>query len=199
VIPGFPTRRDGATKGATTTNGGTTNGGAAATNDGAAGGGPGDTASQHAHGDFTEEGPTEGRGSVWAAITSFFGGLTRRQWLTYGGIAGGFFLVVLAGITIFELAIGKPLSSAVSGGHATGSTLGNVFGGHSSSPKPTTHPASTSSATPTASSTPTPSAGTSSGAPTPSAGTPSPSTVPSATPTTGTGAARSTAGATPTP
>ena len=185
--------------------GGPTNSGAA--NGGAAnGGGPDDTASQHAHGNLTGEDPTgptgdppaltEGRGSIWAAITTFFGGLTRRQWLTYGGIAGAFFLIVVAAITIFELAIGKPLDQAVSGGHGSGTTVSNLFG-HSATRKATTHPTSTPSATPTGSTpvSPTPSAGTSSGTPTPGASVApsSPSAVPSATPSTGSsGAARST-------
>jgi hypothetical protein len=175
------------------------------------GSGPGDTASQHAHGNLTSEGPAgdeAGRGSRWEAVTSFFGSLTRKQWLTYGGIAAGFFLVIMAAITVFELSIGKPLSSAVSGGHSTGTSVGGIFSSRSApSKKVTTHPSGSSSATPTgsASVSPTPTGGTSSAAtPTPStpagSGSASPSTVPSPTPSTGSsGAARSATAATPTP
>jgi hypothetical protein len=172
------------------------------------GSGPGDTASHHAHGNLTSEDPAgdeAARGSLWDAVTSFFGSLTRRQWLTYGGVAAGFFLVIMAAITVFELTIGKPLSSAVSGGHSTGTSVGGIFSGRSSPQKATTHPSSSPSATPTGSgsASPTPTGGTSSAAtPTPStsAGSASPSTVPSPTPSTGrSGAARSTTLVTPAP
>jgi hypothetical protein len=173
------------------------------------GSGPGATAGQHAHGDLTGEGPAGGevaRGGLWDAVTSFFGSLTRRQWLTYGGIAAGFFLVIMAAITVFELTIGKPLSAAVTGGHSTGTSVGGIFSGRSSPrQKVTTHPSGSPSATPTgsASVSPTPTAGTSSAAsPAPStpAGSASPSTVPSPTPSTGrSGAVRATTSVTPTP
>ncbi|MGO9220316.1 MAG: hypothetical protein ACLP5E_21540 [Streptosporangiaceae bacterium] len=180
MIPGLATTQwDG------TPNGGPPTGGAAN------GGGPGDTASQHAHENLTEEGPTAGRGSVWAAVTSFFGELTRRQWLTYGAIAGSFFLIVVMGITIFELAVGKPV-------------LGNAFSGRSTQHQGTTHPTGTPSATPSAtptgstSATPTPSVGSSSGTPTPGASgaSSSPSTVPSPTPSSSSGSSTT---VTPTP
>ncbi|MGH3067204.1 MAG: hypothetical protein ACRDMI_01300 [Streptosporangiaceae bacterium] len=186
-------------------NGSPANGGAA--NGGSSHGwdGPGNSAGEHAHGSITPEGTdgdAGGRGTVWTAITSFFGDLTRRQWLTYGGIAAGFFLVVMAGITVFELGIGKPLSSVVSGGHASGTSFGDTFSGHSSR-KATTHPSSTPSATPTGSApaSPTPSGVPSSATPTPSVSvTPSSaSSGASATPTAGSGAARSSTTATPTP
>ncbi|MGI8449002.1 MAG: hypothetical protein ACR2MP_17850 [Streptosporangiaceae bacterium] len=193
MIPGIPTQWDG------TPSGGGTNGGA-----GHGGGRPGDTASHHAHGNLSGEGPAgeeAGRGGLWEAVTSFFGGLTRRQWLNYGGIAAAFFLVIMAAITVFELTIGKPLSAAVTGGHSTGTSL---FGHSSPRHKAPTHPASSPSATPTGSTpaSPTPTAGTSSGTPAPStpAGSTSPSALPSATPTTGSSsAARSSTTATPTP
>ena len=191
MIPGIPGQWDG-------TPGGGTNGGA-----GHGGGRPGDTASHHAHGNLTGEGPAgdeAGRGGLWEAVTTFFGSLTRRQWLNYGGVAAGFFLVIMAAITVFELTIGKPLSAAVTGGHSTGTSL---FGHSSPHHKAPTHPSSSPSATPTGS-TPastTPTGGTSSGTPTPSppAGSTSPSALPSATPTTGSSAARSSTTATPTP
>jgi hypothetical protein len=196
TIPGFGTEWAGAANGGVT-NGGSPNGGAANGGDGS-----GNSAGQHAHGSITPEGAdgdAAGRGSVWAAITSFFAGLTRRQWLTYGGIAAGFFIIVIAGIIVFQLAVGRPpLSSPV--GHA------------SRQQQQTTHPSSTPSATPTGSTpaSPTPSASTS-GTPTPASGTPSPSTsvgstspsaVPSATPSTGSSGAaqsKSTTQATPAP
>ena len=183
------------------TNGGSPNGGAAnggAANAGSSNGyGSVDSAGQHAHGSITPEGAdgdAAGHGGVWAAITSFFADLTRRQWLTYGGIAAGLFIVVIAGIVMFQLAVGRPpLSSPI--GHAARQQ------------QRTTHPSSTPSATPTGSTSAstTPSGTPTSGTPTPTSGTPtpgssgtssSPSTVPSPTPSTGSSAA---ARSTPTP
>jgi len=189
MIPGLATDWDGASNGGAR-NGGTTNGGSSNGE-----GGPGDTAGQHAHGNVTEEGPTgddAGRSSLWGAVTSFFGGLTRRQWLTYGGTAAGFFLVVVAGITVFELVVGKPVGAVVYGRDPSS--------GHSSPRQKPTHPASTPTGSTAAS--PTPTAATPSGTPTPSTSVApsSPSTLPSATPSTGSsGAARSTTTITPTP
>ena len=78
MIPGSGTQWDSAA------NGGATNGSPNGWN------GSGNSAGQHAHGSITPEGAdgdAAGHGSVWAAVTSFFSDLTRRQWLTYGGIA----------------------------------------------------------------------------------------------------------------
>ena len=200
TIPGSATQWAGAANGGVS-NGGSPSGGAA--NGGSSNGwdGSGNSAGQHAHGSITPEGAdgeAAGRGSVWAAITSFFAGLTRRQWLTYGGIAAVFFVVVIVGIIVVQLAVGRPpLSSPV--GHATRQQ------------QRTTHPSSPS-ATPTGSTpaSPTSSASTS-GTPTPASGTPTPSTsvgstspssVPSATPSTGSSGAaqsKSTTQATPAP
>jgi hypothetical protein len=195
TISGFGTEWEGAANGGVS-NGSPPNGGASNGWDGS-----GNSAGQHANGSITPEGAdgdAAGRGSVWAAITSFFAGLTRRQWLTYGGIAAGLFIVVIAGIVVFQLAVGRPpLSSPV--GHATRQQ------------QRTTHPSSPS-ATPTGSTpaSPTSSASTS-GTPTPASGTPTPSTsvgstspssVPSATPSTGSSGAaqsKSTTQATPAP
>jgi hypothetical protein len=201
TVPGLSAQRAGAAGGGPgnggASYGGSRSGGVPGARSSNGQGGPPGSAAEHAHGSLTPEGAdggAGGRGRVWAAITSFFGGLTRRQWLTYGGIAAGFFLVVVAGITVFELSIGKPLSSAVSGGHSTGTSFGDAFGGHSSR---------TPSATPSGSSpaSPAPSAGTSSGTPTPtaSAGSTSPSAVPSPTPSAGSSGAGRSAAATPTP
>jgi len=201
TIPGLGTEWAGAANGGAS-NGGSPNGGAA--NGGSSNGwdGSGNSAGQHANGSITPEGAdgdAAGHGSVWAAITSFFAGLTRRQWLTYGGIAAGLFIVVIAGIVVFQLAVGRaPLSSPVS--HTTRQQ------------QRTTHPSSTPSATPTGSTpaSPTSSASTS-GTPTPASGTPTPSTsvgstspssVPSATPSTGSSGAaqsKSTTQSTPAP
>ena len=195
MIPGSTTQWAGVANGGAS-NGGSPNGGAA--NGGSSNGwdGSGNSAGQHAHGSITPEGAdgdAAGHGGVWAAITSFFSGLTRRQWLTYGGIAAVFFVVVIAGIIVFQLALGRP-------------PLGSPVG-HTSRQQQTTHPSSTPSATPTGSTSasPTSSASSASGTPTPSSGTPtpgssgtasSPSTVPSPTPSTGSSAA---ARSTPTP
>ena len=207
MIPGVATEWDGAPNGGSPNDGspnGGTNGGSpygrTATGSAANGGGrPGDTASYHAHGKLSDEGPAgdgAGPGGLWGAVTSFFSDLTRRQWLTYGGIAAGFFIIVVAAIIVFQLAVGRPV-------------LGNSFSGHSSR-QPATHPSSPA-ATPSGSTpaSPTSSASATSGTPTPSSGTPSPgtsgtasspSTVPSPTPSTGSSsAARSTTTVTPTP
>ena len=183
AIPGSGTPWAGAAYGGVT-NGGSPNGY-----------GSGTRAGQHAHGSITPEGPdgdAAGRGSMWVAVTSFFSDLTRRQWLTYGGIAAMFFIIVIAGIIVVQLAVGRPpLSSPV--GHAA----------RQQQHQQTTHPTSTPSATPTVSApaSPTSSASPTSGTPTPASGTPTPSTsvgstspsaVPSPTPSTGSsGAARS--------
>lgn len=190
TLPGSATQWAGAANG-WVSNGGSPNGGSSN-----GWGGSGNSAGQHAHGSITPEGAdgdAAGHGGVWAAITSFFSGLTRRQWLTYGGIAAGVFIIVIAGIIVVQLAVGRPpLSSPVS---------------HTSRQQQTTHPSRTPSATPTGSTpaSPTSSASTASGTPTPTSGTPSPgssgpasspSTVPSPTPSTGSSAA---ARSTPTP
>jgi hypothetical protein len=191
TIPGFGTEWAGAANGGVS-NGGSPNGGKSNGWDGS-----GNSAGQHAHGSITPEGAdgdAAGHGTVWAAITSFFASLTRRQWLTYGAIAAGLFAVVIAGIVVFQLAVGRPpLSSPV--GHAARQQ------------QRTTHPSSTPSATPTGSTSASPTSS-ASGTPTPTSGTPtpgtsgsaSPSTVPSPTPSTGSsGAARTPNLATPSP
>ena len=191
MIPGSATQWAGAANGGAS-NGGSPNGGSSNGWDGS-----GNSAGQHADGSITPEGAdgdAAGHGGVWTAITSFFSGLTRRQWLTYGGIAAVFFVIVIAGIIVFQLAVGRPV-------------LGSPAGHTSRQQQQTTHPSSTPSATPTGSTSasPTSSASSASGTPTPTSGTPtpgssgtasSPSTVPSPTPSTGSSAA---ARSTPTP
>lgn len=192
MIPGSATQWAGAANGGAS-NGGSPNGGSSNGWDGS-----GNGAGQHAYGSITPEGAdgdAAGHGGVWTAITSFFSGLTRRQWLTYGGIAAVFFVIVIAGIIVFQLAVGRPVLGSPASGHA------------SRQQQQTTHPSSTPSATPTGSTSasPTSSASSASGTPTPTSGTPtpgssgtasSPSTVPSPTPSTGSSAA---ARSTPTP
>ncbi len=194
TISGFGTEWAGAANGGVS-NGSPPNGGAPNGWDGS-----GNSAGQHAHGSITPEGAdgdAAGHGGVWTAITSFFSGLTRRQWLTYGGIAAVFFVIVIAGIVVFQLAVGRPV-------------LGSPAGHTSRQQQRTTHPSSTPPATPTGSTSASPtssasSASSASGTPTPASGTPtpgssgtasSPSTVPSPTPSTGSSAA---ARSTPTP
>ena len=205
MIPGLSTQWAGAGNGAAG-NGGSPNGPTGGSRPDGSQAGRENSASEYAHGSITPEGESGdagGHGSLWEAITSFFGSLTRRQWLTYGGIAAGFFVVVLAGITVVELAVGKPVDAMVYGRHASGTSVGNAFGGHTSPrQKPATHPSGTSSATPTVSgsATATPSSVPSSATPTPSISVApsSSSTGAATTPTTGS-AARSTGTATPTP
>jgi hypothetical protein len=192
TIPGSATQWAGGASNGGSPNGGAPNGGPSNGWDGS-----GNSAGQHAHGSITPEGAdgdAAGHGGVWTAITSFLSGLTRRQWLTYGGVAAVFFVIVIAGIIVFQLAVGRPV-------------LGSPVGHTSRQQQQTTHPSSTPSATPTGSTsaTPTSSASSASGTPTPTSGTPtpgssgpasSPSTVPSPTPSTGSSAA---ARSTPTP
>lgn len=157
------------------------------------------TAAAHATGELSNEaGPAaSGNGPWWR-------NLSRRQWLSYGGVALGLFLAVMVVVTIIELSVGKPLDTAVWGEHSTGTSVGNLVGGgsghqqpatpHSSSPTPATQSSgSTAPSSPTA----TPS-GT---APAPSTSASSvPSSGPAATPTPGAGSGPGSAQAvTPTP
>jgi hypothetical protein len=113
-------------------------------------------------------------------------GISRRQWLTYGGVTVGAFLVVIAVVTIFELSVGKPVNAVVWGKHGTGTSVGNVVSGHNS-PQKVTHPATTAtpSAQPSSSAPQSPngSVAPSSPAPTPSSSASSPAS-PTPTPTT---------------
>jgi hypothetical protein len=134
--------------------------------------------------------PSDGAAPGGGGSGPWWRNLSRRQWLTYGGVALGFFLVAMVIVTIIELSVGKPLDAAVWGKHSTGTSVGNLVGGsggHKQQPAtshtstPTTQPSGT---TPNTS----PSATPSGAAPTPST---SPSSVPSsgsATPTPGGGA-----------
>jgi hypothetical protein len=139
----------------------------------------GTTASDRASGDLAE-GPSPSGGS--GGNGGWWRGISRRRWLTYGGVALGFFLVVIAGITVFELSVGKPLESAVWGKPATGTSVGNAVGGQSSPQKGTNTPSArpTGSSTPAQTRTPAQTPAPSASAPSASAGS-SASATPSAT------------------
>ena len=107
--------------------------------------GPGDTAGTRASGQVSDGEPDSGapvaghgtgRGGRW------WDGISRRQWLAYGGVTAGVFLVVIAAITIFELSAGKPVNAVVWGKHSTGTSVGNLVGGQSP-PHKARHPAPT--------------------------------------------------------
>ena len=82
--------------------------------------------------------------------------LSRRALLAYWGLALGAFILVMACVTVVELAAGKPLPSVVWGKSGSGTSIGNTFsGGRSTSTKPspaTTHPTGGASTQPTGSS-----------------------------------------------
>jgi hypothetical protein len=143
--------------------------------------GPGDTASRRAGGQVGDgetgsDSPVadggQGGGRWWD-------GISRRQWLTYGGVTAGAFLVVIAVITIFELSVGKPVNAVVWGKHGTGTSVGNVVSGQNS-PHKATRPATTSSpsAQPSSSASQSPA-----GSSAPSAPSPTPTTSVPVTPT----------------
>jgi hypothetical protein len=81
----------------------------------------------------------------------------KRLWIRYGIPAISVFLLVIIGVTIVELAAGKPLSSVVWGKAGSGTSVGSVFTGHESSSSSST-PSATTSAQPSASSNPSSSA-----------------------------------------
>ncbi len=157
---------------------------------------PGHTAAEHATGELSDgsgpDGSGHGSGPWWRNIS-------RQQWLLYGGITLGVFLVAMVVVTIIELSAGKPLDAAVWGRHSTGTSVGTLVGGggHSRHQRPVTPAGSTAPATPSSSTVPSSPAATPSGtAPTPST-SPS-SSAPATTPTPGGGQASGQA-ITPTP
>lgn len=169
----------------------------------------GHTAGEHATGELSDGAGPGGDGAAPGGDRAapdgggsgpWWRNISRRQWLTYGGIALGLFLTVMAVITIIELSVGKPLDAAVWGRHSTGTSVGNLVGGgnRQRSNKPAT-PHTSAPATPSSGGT----APSSSPAATPSGTAPSPSTSapssgPAATPTPG-GAQGSAQAVTPTP
>jgi hypothetical protein len=86
----------------------------------------------------------------------------KRLWIRYAIPAISVFVLVIIGVTVWELAAGKPLSSVVWGKAGSGTSIGSVFTGHDSggspsSPSPSTpaQPSSTATATSQATATPT--------------------------------------------
>jgi hypothetical protein len=108
--------------------------------------GPGETASTRASGQVgdRETGSVRPAAGGGPGGGHWWDGISRRQWLAYGGVAAGVFLVVIAAITIFELSAGKPVNAVVWGKHSTGTSVGNLVGGQSSAHK-ARHPAPTGS------------------------------------------------------
>jgi hypothetical protein len=156
----------------------------------------GHTAAEHATGELTDGAGPDGPGSG-----PWWRGISRRQWLLYGGVTLGVFLVAMVVVTIVELSAGKPLNAAVWGKHSTGTSVGSLVGGggHSQHQRPavphgSSTPATQSSGSTAPSSSP---AATPSGI-TPTPSTPAPSSAPAATPTPGGGQASGQA-ITPTP
>jgi hypothetical protein len=120
-------------------------------------------------------------------------GWLRRQprWVLAALVSLAIFVGAVAGVSVVELAAGKPLSALVWHHKGTGTTVGGLVGGQSSPTKPTTpvtHPATTHPATTAPASTtptsPSPSPSvtptSSSPSPTPTATSPSASTSPTA-------------------
>lgn len=85
----------------------------------------------------------------------------RRVWRRYGVPALAAFVLVLACITGFELAAGKPISSLVWGKSGNGTSIGSLFSGNGTSTKtpvdPTSSPTSGASSSPTRQASPEPS------------------------------------------
>ncbi len=149
----------------------------------------GHTAGEHATGELSDGSGPGGGGAAPGGGGSgpWWRNISRRQWLTYGGVALGLFLTVMAVITIIELSVGKPLDAAVWGKHSTGTSVGNLVGGGHHTKQPAT-PHTSTPATQSSGGT----APSSSPAATPSGTAPSPSTPASSAPSSG-------AAATPTP
>src|SRR5579875_1380399 len=113
----------------------------------------------------------------------------RRLWLLVCGTSAGVFVLVMAAITVFELAAGKPLAAAAWGYKSSGTTIGDLVGGQHSTraaPQPgapaTSHataPAGPTRVPATPSSVPSAPASSPSAVPSPSRGVPSPAASPS--------------------
>lgn len=111
----------------------------------------------------------------------------RPRPLVLAGLALGIFLLVMAGVTVFEAVAGKPLDALVGGKSGSGTTIGSIVGGNShtasrtkpGSPAVTPHATPTPGASTGPSPTPRPSPSPSPAGPSPSAGVTSPDTVPS--------------------
>jgi hypothetical protein len=110
---------------------------------------------------FEESAPEadeEGDATAETAPEADVGKVGRRQWLVYGGTAAGIFILVMAGITVFELLTGKPISATVWHHSGSGTTVSSVVSGHNNAPAA---PQPTSTATRQAQSTATPAPATS--------------------------------------
>jgi len=163
----------------------------------------GHSAGEHATGELSDEAAVpNGSGGSGGSGGPWWRNISRRQWLTYGGVALGLFLVAMVVVTIIELSVGKPLDAAVWGKHSTGTSVGNLVGGGGSGHKqPATHGSSPTPSTQSSGSTApsSPTATPSGASPTPSiSGSSAPSSGPAATPTPGGGQASGQA-ITPTP
>jgi len=148
----------------------------------------GHTAGEHATGELSQQAAQDGRGGRGG---SWWRNMSRRQWLLYGGVTVGVFLVAMVVVTIIELSAGKPLDAAVWGKHSTGTSVGNLVGGGGSGHQ---QPATSHTSSPTPSSQSSGSTAPSSPAATSSGAAPTPSTSASssgaaATPTPGNGQA----------
>lgn len=142
--------------------------------------GAGDRPRPAEHRDRGDPGRHEhGAGAGWLARHA---GRLRRWpvWLRVAAASAVVFAVVIGGITVFEVAAGKPLDAVVWHHKGSGTTVGSLVGGQSSrSTAPAAHP--TSPGRP--SSSPSPSASSPSPSPTPSSGSPSPGQSASPSPT----------------
>ena len=99
----------------------------------------------------------------------------RQRWLVLTGVTVGVFVVAMAGITVVEAAVGKPLQMIVWHHHGSGTTMGSIMGGNQTT-KAGTQPTTSPTAVPVSS--------TAAGQPTqaqPTAAQPTPSASPSQT------------------
>lgn len=151
----------------------------------------GPTAGEHATGELSDGAARDGDGrDDGDSHGPWWRGISRRQWLIYGGVAAGLFLVVMVVVTIIELSVGKPLDAAVWGKHSTGTSVSSLVGGGGGKHRPAV-PHGSTPATPTSGTAPSSAAATPSGTgPSPStSATAVPSSAPAATPTPGGGQA----------
>ena len=131
-----------------------------------------------------DAGPASTRGGAHRRRDSGTG--RRPRLLVLAGLALGVFLLVMAGVTVFEAVAGKPLDAVVTGKSGSGTTIGSIVGGNSHAashtkpgspavtPHTTTTPGASTAPSPTPSQSPSPSPAAS-----PAAGGDSPDTLPS--------------------
>ena len=124
-------------------------------------GGPGGTGRPGSPAGFASDGPGNGRDGGGAGPGKHGkdgGGIVRGlrdhpRWVVTVATSLAVFLVALVVITLIEFGTGKPIDASVWGRSSSGTTLGNVTGGHGSNSKsgtvtPTVSPTPTQSATP---------------------------------------------------